>query len=161
MRIKVTDPCYVIDEQVWSEICDKAVGGGEEWSNNFDKLVTDYLKEKTGKDWACAGSTWYGDWSNTMSGTPVLSVTKMDFYADSGMWCVVPAEFNERHDSDPLGGAALLEFDDNSDIKVIVTTDNNKQWAEFEVHGEVNGEDAIAYSASYDEGDENENDDDY
>lgn len=149
MRVKVTDPCYIIDSEEWSNICDKADKMAGDYNTNFDTLVTEYLQKKTGKDWAVAGATLYGDWENAMYGVPVIDTGS--FYADAGMWCVVPAEFNERPDMKPDVGA-LLEFDDNSPITVKVTNDNNRQWAEIMVAGVVNDHPAYAESESYDEG---------
>lgn len=150
MRCKVTDPCYVIDVDAWDKICNEAGSMRGDWSDNFDKLVSDYLFDKTGKLWAIAGSTYYGDWSNGMNGEPVV---KSEFVADSGMWCVVPVEFNERTDMGDFDGAAILEFDDGP-ISIVQLTDNNKEWAEFEVTGFLNGGLSSARSAGYNEQDE-------
>lgn len=149
MKVKVTDPCYVIDGDAWSDICDKAGSMPGDWSNNFDDLVTNYLKEKTGLAWVLAGGTGYGDWSNRMTGRPVIDGA---FCADAGMWCVVPAEFNEcTTDTDSFGGAAILEFDDGSDINVFVPRDNDRQWTEIEVRGIKDGYSACARSLTYEE----------
>lgn len=146
MLIKVTDPCYVIDVDEWDKICHKAGDMMGDWSRNFDALVTNYLREKTGEVWAVAGSTYYGDWSNEMRGRPVVSG---EFYADAGMWCVVPAEFNERNDMNMLDGAAVLEFDEDTSIRVVVAETNERQWAEIEVYGIKDGRGAYAYSQRY------------
>lgn len=147
MKVKVTDPCYVIDTKEWDRLCKEAGDAyPADWSETFDRLVNEYLKQKTGKTWATAGSTYYGDWSNTMYGTPVISG---GFYADAGMWCVVPAEFNERGDMATTDGAAILDFDDDQEISVRVAEDNNKEWAEIEVSGLLDNKFASAYSASY------------
>lgn len=144
MKVKVTDPCYVIDTKEWDEICDKAASMPGDWSENFNQIVTEYLREKTGKDWAVAGDTGYGDWSNHMSGE---SVVKAGFYADAGMWCVVPAEFNERDDMKDDDGA-ILEFDDGP-ITVVVTETNDREWTEFSVTGQIDGRLSAAYSEPY------------
>jgi hypothetical protein len=138
MFVKVTDPCYVIAVDEWDRLCKAADAAyPADWVEAFERLVNEYLKQKTGKDWATAGGTGYGDWSNNMFGNG--QVVKSDFYADAGMWCVVPAEFNERPDMGDTDGAAILKFDDNSRIEVKVLTDNNKEWTEFAITGVHNG----------------------
>lgn len=154
MKVKVTDPCYVIDTKEWDRLCNEAseaTDGGNDWVKFFRKSVEDYLKDKT-ESWARAGDTGYGDWSNEMRGKSVIT---SGFYADAGMWCVVPADFNERDDMDPFGGAAVLEFDDGSYINVEVEELNDGQWTEFSVSGLLNEEYVTNYSLPYrDEEDE-------
>jgi len=153
MRVKVTDPCYVIDTDAWDRLCNEAseLEGDKKWTEIFQQLVEDYLQEHTGAKWARAGDTGYGDWSNRMSGAAVLDD---EFYADAGMWCVVPAGFNERADMDPNGGAAILEFDDQSYINVEIENDNDGQWTEFSVGGLKNEEYVTNYSEAFNGGEE-------
>lgn len=148
MRVKVTDPCYVIDVDAWDRLCNEAseLEGDTKWTEIFQQLVEDYLQEKSGAAWARAGDTGYGDWSNDMTGRSVIT---SGFYADAGMWCVVPAEFNERDDMDPFGGAAILEFDDGSYINVELEELNNGEWTEFSVSGLLKEEYVSNYSAPY------------
>ena len=153
MRVKVTDPCYVIDTDAWDRLCNEAseLEGDTKWTEIFQQLVEDYLQEKSGAKWARAGDTGYGDWSNRMTGSAVVVP---DFYADAGMWCVVPAEFNERADMDPLGGAAVLEFDDQSYINVEIEDYNDNQWTEFSVGGLKDEQYTTAYSEPFNREDE-------
>lgn len=149
MKVKVTDPCYVISNEAWDELCGKASQAdaeGKNWSEAFEGFVEEYLQEKTGVKWATAGGTGYGDWGNSMSGE---AVKKADFFADAGMWCVVPYEFMERDDMDPQNGAAILEFDKGSDIIVGVHELNDGQWTEFSVSGLVKGKMVTSYSEPF------------
>lgn len=155
MRVKVTDPCYVINTDAWDRLCNEAseLEGDKKWTEIFQQLVEDYLQEKSGAKWARAGDTGYGDWSNSMSGPAVINNS---FYADAGMWCVVPANFNERSDMDPMGGAAVLEFDDGSYINVEIENDNGGQWTEISVGGLKNEEYVTNYSVGYNDLNEEE-----
>lgn len=147
MKLRITDPCYIIDVEEWSKICEISGNMMGDWATAFDKLVTDYLVKKTGAPWAKAGSTWYGDWSNTMYGEAVTN--SGNFVADSGMWCVVPAEFCERGDMNMITDGAILEFDDDGEIVVEEIENNKKQWAEIQVTGKINGLLGYAVSGSY------------
>lgn len=154
MKIKVTDPCYVIDNKVWDDLCELASNAqalGGDWVEAFEGFVESYLKEKTGAEWAKAGGTGYGDWGNRMSGSAVV---KPDFFADAGMWCVIPYDFNECGSVDDTNGVAVLEFDDRSDISVRVEDLNDNQWTEISVHGVKNGNYVTCYSLGYNEDEE-------
>lgn len=158
MKVKVTDPCYVISNESWDKICEEASikeGNGKIWTEVFEMLVEEYLQEKTGVKWATAGSTGYGDWGNNMSGRAVV---KSDFFADAGMWCVVPYEFMERTDMDMENGAAVLEFDKGSDIVVGVHELNDGQWTEFSVSGLKNKTMVTNYSEPFNTDEEDDED---
>lgn len=157
MKVKVTDPCYVISNEAWDELCKKASDAyPADWVTVFEKAVEEYLQEKTGAKWATAGGTGYGDWGNSMSGE---AVKKADFFADAGMWCVVPYEFMERDDMDPENGVAILEFDKGSDVVVGVHELNDGQWTEFSVSGLVGGKMTTNYSEAFRSEDDDDLDD--
>lgn len=82
----ITDPCYILPEDIWDECCKKCEARGQEnWSENFDGIVQEALRDFT-QGQAFASSTGYGDWSNTIWGPNVDGTGS--FCADSGMVCV-------------------------------------------------------------------------
>ena len=84
----VTDPCYILPDDVWSECIKKAGENDKDWGNRFDEQVQAALSAFVGsKSYAC--STGFGDWDNDLYGPNVL---QSEFCADSGMVSV--CEYN-------------------------------------------------------------------
>lgn len=81
----ITDPCYILPSEIWSECCDKAGDNDEGWSERFYQHVTSALTEFVGTT-AYADSTGFGDWNNCLWGPKVDGTGA--FFADSGMVCV-------------------------------------------------------------------------
>jgi len=142
MKYLVTDPCYIVDDDMWTKLCDKADeetnhDTGNKWSNAFNKLVEDYLKSLY--DVAYVASTGFGDWTNEIDGKR--------FVADAGMVTVVPADkipqktYAEYNNN--LG--AIIEVADNS--RVILDT-SNPEWTIVKVGN--------LQSLPYDDGEEEE-----
>ena len=132
----VTDPCYVLPNNTWDEIC-KHYTTDEE----FIKLVTQELNKLAGTTNALAANTGFGDWSNTLSSTNDKKIIRHDFFADSGTVCVV--EYNdkiksavEENKNDYLidyGGMALIET--KGDVKVKMDT-SDKSWTVVKIKDE-------------------------
>ena len=85
-RYIITDPCYVLDRDVWDKCCEKAQKSGLWDDEVFHKVVSEELEKLSGKK-AWATDTGYGDWDNSVFGNSCY-VENMDFCADSGMVCV-------------------------------------------------------------------------
>lgn len=86
-RFCVTDPCYILPDNVWTECCKvfDEYKDDEYMYQRFDEAVTKALTEFVGsKSYACG--TGYGDWSNELQGDG--KVINKDFCADAGMVCV-------------------------------------------------------------------------
>lgn len=84
MRYLITDPCYLIADEDWDiliEKADKKAKDNEAWAKCFDELITNFLREISGDKKAVASGTGIGDWVNSIDG--------QQFGADSGMVCVV------------------------------------------------------------------------
>lgn len=113
MKYLVTDPCYIVEDEMWDKLCAKADeitnhDEGNRWSNAFDKLVENHLKELYGV--AYVAGTGFGDWTNEIDGKR--------FVADAGMVTVVPAEkipqkIYEEYNNH-LG--AIVEVEDNASV---------------------------------------------
>lgn len=144
MKYLVTDPCYIVEDEMWDKLCDKADelthhAQGNEWCEAFNELVENHLKELYGI--AYVASTGYGDWSNEIDGK--------SFVADAGMVTVVPADkipqkiyedYNNR-----LG--AIVEVAD--DAEVVLDT-SNSEWTVVKV-GQF---ESLPYDDGYDEEEE-------
>lgn len=83
MTYIVTDPCYILDSEIWSNICNQCKNE-DFYNDTFNKLVADELTKLTGSK-AYASQTGFGDWSNTLIGE---TVNGGNFYADAGRVCV-------------------------------------------------------------------------
>lgn len=83
MTYIVTDPCYILDGEIWGNICNQCKNE-DFYNGTFNKLVADELTKLTGSK-AYASGTGFGDWSNTLIGK---TVNEGNFYADAGMVCV-------------------------------------------------------------------------
>lgn len=108
----VTDPCYLLEDDVWSNCCNAATANGQEWNNEvFNAEVTKALKQMSGGN-AWASETGFGDWSNCMHGDD-SRIESVDFAADSGMVCVcemTPAVEEVLKKKFPAGDVGLVSI---------------------------------------------------
>ena len=81
----VTDPCYILPDDVWNECIEKAGENDAGWCDRFDEQVA-FVGSK-----AWAERTGFGDWSNVLYGP---NIKHDQFCADSGMFSV--CEFNDK-----------------------------------------------------------------
>ena len=86
----ITDPCYILPDDVWSECIEKAGENDTGWCDRFDEQVQAALSAFVGSK-AWAERTGFGDWSNVVFGPNVI---QDHFCADSGMFSV--CEFNDK-----------------------------------------------------------------
>lgn len=132
----VTDPCYVLPNKTWDEICEHYTTDVE-----FIKLVTQELNKLAGTTNALAANTGFGDWSNTLSSTNDSKIIRHDFFADSGTVCVVEYNDNiksaiEENKNDYLidyGGMALIKT--KGDVKIKMDT-SDKSWTVVQIKDE-------------------------
>lgn len=80
----ITDPCYILPDDTWSECIQKAGEYDKGWSERFNHEVAKALTEFSGSN-AWVERTGFGDWNNEVFGP---SVVEPYFAADSGMVCV-------------------------------------------------------------------------
>lgn len=142
-RYIITDPCYVLPENIWSEIGEKVYHFNDSNRENierdynqenidFTNYCTEALQEFSGDYKAIASRTGFGDWSNNLHGEDVI---KADFFADSGMVCAVEltdtikeaiARSNESLPEESwYRGMAILETD--KDVSFEMDT-SNPEW---------------------------------
>ena len=140
----ITDPCYIISDQVWSECCneafDKPLNDSQDKYEKFDQLVTNELNKLAGTTNAKAGRTGFGDWSNCMHSSNDDKIIQSDFFADSGMVCIVEyndaikaaleANDNSHLVNEDVGGAALIETEGN--VEITINTEN-PDWTVVEI----------------------------
>ncbi len=112
----ITDPCYILPDDVWSECCKKAGDNDKEWSDRFYQHVTSALTEFVGTT-AYAESTGYGDWQNSIACGPYITG---QFFADSGSVCV--CEYTDKvkealGDLPDKGGAAVFEAEGRIEVQ--------------------------------------------
>jgi hypothetical protein len=128
----ITDPVYIIDNNVWTDICDQCDGDGFD-NSKFNNLCTEALNKLAGTTNAVACHTGYGDWDNCMHCSNDNKIIEADFFADSGTVCVV--EYNEAIQNalvtkcnDRLianGGIALIETEGEVTIEMDTS---NAEW---------------------------------
>lgn len=121
----VTDPCYLISDREWSEICESTLKGEDDTSQlgDFRRSVQELLKVISGDSSAVAEYTGFGDWVNEIDG--------QTFYADSGMVCVVEntpklKEYLEKEGIVLPLGVAYIEAEDNARYEI---DKSNPNWS--------------------------------
>ena len=115
IKYVVTDPCYILDNDVWSKCCEvfDKYKDDEFMYQRFDEAVSKALVEYTGYP-AFACGTGFGDWSNQLSG---IGVIKPDFFADAGMVCVcrltskMLQHWKEEYGTQDFSGIAIFLVD--------------------------------------------------
>lgn len=121
----ITDPCYILDDDIWST-CIKASTVNRDFNQDaFDNLVRKQLELLSGhKAWV--SSTGYGDWTNYMEGDE-SKIIQHEFTADSGMVCVCKLT-KDVEDSlrkkIPIGLenlVAIIECDNDAAVKLDTT----------------------------------------
>lgn len=130
----ITDPCYILSDEVWQSICNQC-HDDDFYNGKFDNLCTYELNKLAGTTNAIASATGYGDWSNTINGSNRDKILQSDFFADSGMVCVVEynhkviealeANKNVNLIQEKVGGAALLDLVEPVEISVDTS---DKSW---------------------------------
>lgn len=115
MKFVVTDPCYIVNEDVWSEACKHIDENGLIDYPRFEEVISNACGTKVD---IC--DTGYGDWSNSISG-PSGHIINRDFCADAGMVCVakLTPEIEEHLDMDldePNPIAAVIDVTDITEV---------------------------------------------
>lgn len=113
----ITDPCYLLK--------------GDDWyhCSSYDRT----LKKKTGRN-AWVGNTFYGDWTNHITGKGEIVDGHNEFCADSGMWCVCSPteEMINKYGMEHFSRIAAL-FKASEDIRVEVDK-SCPQWAVIRIY---------------------------
>ena len=141
----ITDPCYILPDATWSDICSQCKNE-DFYNGTFDRLCTEALNKLAGTKNAVASATGYGDWSNCMHCSNDDKIIQSDFFADSGMVCVVEYndkiqqalkdKQNEKLVDKDKGGAALIETE--GEVKITMDT-RDSQWTVVEIEDEHDG----------------------
>lgn len=139
----ITDPCYVLSDDTWSNICNQCKNE-DFYNGTFDRLTSEALNKLAGTTNAVASATGFGDWDNCMHCSNEDKIIQTDFFADSGMVCVV--EYNDAiqqalKDKDNVrliekGGIAVIETEGNVEI-TMNTEDPNWTVVEIEDDNDV------------------------
>ena len=133
MKILVTDPCYLISNDDWDNLCEMTnqevkSTDVEEWCKRFSENVTSRLVLISGDSKAVADNTGFGDWANEIGGKP--------FYADAGMVCVVKCtdalkEYMDKDMEPPIIGLAILEVPDDAYYEIDT---ENPEWSVVKIY---------------------------
>ena len=133
-RYVITDPCYILPEDLWDKCLSYADKTSKEdntdWSGIFHTAVEMALTRFT-KASSWADSTGFGDWNNCIHG-PCVHYTG-GFCADSGMVCVceyTDAVAERIKDIIEKGCAAL--FDAEGPLKVNFNRED-RDWTVVEI----------------------------
>ena len=119
----VTDPCYLVSSDVWTEVCDKT----KTKSNDvFVEELTKHLPKG-----AMIQTTRIGDDLNSIY--PVweeecVNIAQSSFTSDSGFICIVPVEETKQYKGDIR--FAIVESDDELEYGFDTST-YNKTVVEF------------------------------
>ena len=128
IKYVVTDPCYILDNDVWSKCCEvfDKYKDDEFMYQRFEEAVSKALVEYTGYP-AFACGTGFGDWKNKLSG---IGVIKSDFFADAGMVCVcrltpkMLKHWKEKYGTQAFSGMAIFEASKNISVEFDVSDKN-------------------------------------
>ena len=120
--IIVTDPCYLITNKDWDGLCNSYLKGNK-GLDKLKEMVQEVLRVISGDDKALAGETGFGDWENAIDGC--------EFYADSGMVCIVEntnklIKYLEKEKIMLPLGVAYVEMED--DVTYQIDT-SNPEWS--------------------------------
>ena len=119
----VTDPCYILPDNVWSKCCEifDKYKDDEFMYQRFNEAVSNALTKFVGsKSYTC--NTGYGDWSNTLQGDG--KVVNAHFCADAGMVCVCELNtkvHNALKNNDTSHCAAVFEAEDIRNVTFDLT----------------------------------------
>ena len=124
----VTDPCYILPDDVWDKCCKvfDEYKDDEFMYQRFDEAVTKALTEFVGsKSYACG--TGYGDWSNELQGDGKVINSK--FCADAGMVCVceLTDKVKEALDVDIYNAHTVATFE-AEDLRNVTFDLTDKSW---------------------------------
>lgn len=124
----VTDPCYILPDDVWDKCCKvfDEYKDDEFMYQRFDEAVAKALTEFVGsKSYACG--TGYGDWSNELQGDG--KVINKDFCADAGMVCVceLTDKVKEALDVDIYNTHTVATFE-AEDLRNVTFDLTDKDW---------------------------------
>ena len=103
IKYVVTDPCYILDNDVWSKCCEV-----------FDKYKDDEFM-------------YQRFWKNKLSG---IGVIKSDFFADAGMVCVCRLTpkmlklWKEKYGTQAFSGMAIFEASKDISVEFDVSDKN-------------------------------------
>lgn len=135
----ITDPCYILDDVTWDNACKEVFDDKSDQYERFNSRITDELNKLAGTTDAQATDTGFGDWENLIHCSNDNKVLNEDFYADSGMVCVV--EYTDTikkaladNDNEKLierGGIAVIQTEGNVTIEFDHT---DKSWTEIYIH---------------------------
>lgn len=117
MKFIVTDPCYIVPEDVWNEACKYKDGYDIDYTN-FEKVISDACGTKV--DCCYTGC---GDWDNSISG-PHDNIINKEFCADSGMVCF--AKLTPEIENNMV--ANDINLANNSVAAVIDVSDAHVEW---------------------------------
>lgn len=115
IKYVVTDPCYILNDDVWDECCKFLDDSPKAFNDSVSKALT----ESTGFP-AYACDTGDGDWNNKIYGSYIVH---KEFCADSGMVCVcrltveIEKHFEENYPNIYSHGAAVFEGSDDICVK--------------------------------------------
>lgn len=126
----ITDPCYIIEDSVWDNICSQCTSE-DFYNGKFNKLVADHLTKITGQQ-AYASETGFGDWSNQLfASIPELLKNTGNFCADSGMVCVAKydAALLTKYAPSTISNISAI-FEVEGELKVNIDTSNN-DWTQI------------------------------
>lgn len=139
----ITDPCYVLSDEVWSDICGQCESD-DFYNGKFDTLCTEALNKLAGTTNAVACGTGWGDWDNRIHCSDDDKIIEADFFADAGMVCVV--EYNEAIQNALVakgntiliskGGIALIETEGEVTIEMDTS---NAEWTVVNIEDATDG----------------------
>lgn len=141
VKYVVTDPCYLLPEDIWDECCKvfDTYNNDEFMYQRFNEVVSKALTEFSGFP-AYAWDTSIGDWSNEIYGSNII---KHDFFADAGMICVcrlygkILYQLRKKYGNDnKFSGMAVFEMSEHIKVDFDIS---DKHWTVVNIKDKISG----------------------
>ena len=146
----VTDPCYILPNNIWDECCKEFDIQDDTMYERFDNKVQEELRKFSGTEKAWAGSTGIGDWSNTLNAVSSdIKIIESDFGADAGMVCCVeltPSVENSLMEKYERLIGAIFEVESEAEVTCEIDQ-SDKNWTIVRI---LDNENLVAISDDYD-----------
>lgn len=161
MKYIITDPCYIVSEDVWDKAC-----------KHIDETGIDYPRFEEVLSAACGTKvdccdTGYGDWDNSISG-PSDHIISHNFCADAGLVCVakltpeIEKHLDEHYDIDLDEPNTMIAVIDVSDVND-VSWHGSDNWTKFYIEtpeGRFESEDDPSFEDEDDDWEDEDEDED-
>lgn len=113
----ITDPCYILPDEIWSKACQDIFDENPNNIEGFDRRIEQDLKIFADSQSVWVDETGAGDWVNSIYGD---NIEHSEFCADAGMVCVceLTPSIQKKINDEGLGKYCYALFEAEPDIKI-------------------------------------------